>query len=202
MEEWIHQLIAHLPYLGVLLALMAGGFGLPVPEDIPLLIGGYCCGIGLANIWIMVPVAFFSVMVGDATVFILGRRYGHHVSRLPVLGRYLTPSRLNRAQESFHAHGGKTLFMARFMPGLRAAVFFSAGAFKIPYWKMLAFDGTAALLSVPTWVLMAWYFAEDLEKVKTWAASLNVGIIGCFVLVGMSLVAWKLLRRRRLASVG
>lgn len=201
MEETLQQLIQQLPYLGVAAVLLASGFGLPIPEDLPLLIGGYCCGIGKADIRIMLPVAFAAVIGGDSIVYLLGRRYGHHVHRLPLLRRYLTQARLTKAELSFHSHGGKTLFLARFMPGLRAAVYFSAGAFKIPYWKMLAFDGSAALLSVPLWVLLAWYFAHDLQRIKQWSAGANAGLVVAIVLVLVGFFGWKALKRRRLATV-
>ena len=84
----IEQIIETLPYLGVVMILVASGFGLPIPEDVPLLLGGYLCGVGQADIQLMVPVAFFAVVGADLIVFGLGRRYGHHVPRLPILRRY------------------------------------------------------------------------------------------------------------------
>ena len=202
MNELLEQLIVNLPYAGVVIILLASGFGLPIPEDVPLLVGGYCCGVGLANIWVMVPVALVSVLGGDCIVYGMGRRYGHHVQKLPLLRRMLTEQRLTRAELSFHAHGGKTLFLARFMPGLRAAVYFSAGTFKIPFWKMITFDGIAALLSVPLWVLAGWWFAEDIQRVWQWSAKLQAVLLGVVVVAAVGFMAWKVLRRPRVASAG
>ena len=200
MEELVAQLVENLPYLGVAAILLASGFGLPIPEDLPLLLGGYCCGIGLADIRLMLPIAFLSVMGGDSAIYFVGRRYGHHIQQLRRLRRYLTPARLTKAEMAFHSHGGKTLFLARFMPGLRAPVYFSAGAFKIPYWKLLVFDGTAALGSVPLWVLVAYYFADDIDTVRQWSTGVQAGLIAVVVVGIAGYVSWKYFQRRKLAS--
>ena len=204
MELLIQQFIENLPYLGVVLILAISGFGAPIPEDLPLLLGGYLCGIGKADIRIMLPVTFIAVLGADLMVYYMGRRYGHHVPRLPLLKKYLSESRLNKAELSFHRHGGKTLFIARFMPGMRAPIYFSAGAFKIPFWKMLAFDGLAAVLSVPLWVLAAWYFARtvDWETIQETSFTVQLVIVTGLVACIAAVVCWKLLRQRKLASAG
>ena len=204
MEELVQQIILHLPYLGVVLIIVAGGFGVPIPEDLPLLVGGYLCGLGVADITIMLPVSFVTVLGADLLVYFLGRRYGHHVPRLPLLRRYLSQERLAKAEVSFHKHGGKTLFLARFMPGLRTPIYFSAGAFKIPFWKMLAFDGSAALLSVPACVLLAWHFAPIVgwDTVRGWSFTTQVLLAVAVAVFVTAVVVWKVLRQRRLASIG
>jgi len=204
MDTLIEQLIQHLPYVGVVLILLAGGFGMPVPEDLPLIAAGYLCGVGKADITIMLPLTFSAVLGADLIVYFLGRKYGHHVPRLPLIRRYLSEERLAKAEISFHKHGGKTLFLARFMPGLRTPIFFSAGAFKIPSWKMILFDGVAALISVPAWVLLSAYLAQkvDLETLRGWSLATQVTLVATVIVCGLGFFSWKILRGRRVASPG
>lgn len=206
MEEWILQLILNpnAAYAGVVLILLISGLGAPIPEDLPLLAGGFACGMGYADITVMLPVSFTAVLGADFLIYWMGRRYGEHVPRLPLIRRYMTPDRLARAEISFHKHGGKTLFLARFMPGLRAPIYFSAGAFKLPFWKMVVFDGSAAVLSVPVWVLLAWYLAKkvDFRTLQEWSFATQLLVLGTVVVVIGAAVAWKVIRQRRLASAG
>lgn len=204
MDQIVEQIIVHLPYLGVVLILMAGGIGMPIPEDLPLLVGGYLCGVGQADIAIMLPVALVAVLAADFTVYFMGRRYGHHVPRLPLIRRYLSENRLAKAEVSFHRHGGKTLFLARFMPGLRTPIYFSAGAFKIPFWKMLVCDGSAAVVSVPLWITLAWYLARtvDLQTLREWSLAAQMTLIVATVVTVLAVIGWRLMRGRRLASTG
>ena len=70
-EQW--------PYLGVFAVLIAASLGLPIPEDIPLLTGGYLCHHGLAHPHVMICVGLVGVLGGDFILFSLGRRFGHHI---------------------------------------------------------------------------------------------------------------------------
>lgn len=195
------DLLIHFGYPLIVMVLLASGCGLPLPEDIPLLATGYLCSLNQerGDLWVMLPIVFASVLGADCFLYLLGRRYGHHVPRLPLLRRYLSETRLARAERAFHEHGGKTLFTARFVPGLRAPCFFTAGVFKIPFWKMLVFDGAAALISVPAIVLIGYFFAGHLESAAEWMR--DAKLAAAVVIVGVvALVAYRRYRRRRLAS--
>jgi len=169
----------------VLGIIILSGFGLPVPEDIPLIMAGIFCGNGQANIWVMLPLCFIAVMGADAIVYWLGRKYGHHIPRMPLMRRFLTPKRLATAEANLHRHGGKTLFVCRFLPGIRAPMLFTAGTFRIPYWKFLLYDGSAALMSVPWLVLLPYWFVNTYseEAMRAVAHEVQIGIIVGVVLL-------------------
>lgn len=196
----MHQFLTHFSYVGVVLVLLASGFGLPLPEDIPLLTAGYLCYLGKARLEFMIPLAFLAVVGADCIVYVLGRKYGHHVPKMPVLRRYLTEKRLAGAERAFHNHGGKTLFVARFLPGLRTACFFTAGIFKIPFWKFLVFDGAAALLSVPLLIWLGYWGGAKFEEVKEMAEDGQIAVVVVLVVLIAAAVGYKLWRARRKPS--
>ena len=195
MNGLLESVLAQTPYIGVVGMLLLSGMGLPLPEDIPLLVGGYLCYKGYLEVWIMIPLALAAVMAGDSLLYALGRRYGHHVPKLPIVSRFLSLKRLHRASNAFHLHGGKMLFAIRFMPGVRAAGFFTAGTFKIPYWKLLVFDGSAALISVPTLVLVAYYFGANIDQVKNWSRDTHLLLFGGLILTVVGIFLFKRWRR-------
>ncbi|MEX2545140.1 MAG: DedA family protein [Phycisphaeraceae bacterium] len=197
MEEWLTQFAANAPYVVVFGVLVLSGFGLPLPEDIPLLLAGYLAGQGYADPWIMFPGCFLAIVGADLMVFTIGRRYGHYVPRLPLLRGFLTEARLARTERQLHRHGGKFIFMARFLPGVRTAAYFTAGTFKIPYWKFLLFDGSAAAISVPAIVFLAYFFAHEIDRVREWVQEGQIAAIILVVLVIVVLAAIKLFFKRR-----
>ncbi len=197
MEELAQQFMEHAPYIGVFIVLMLTGMGLPLPEDIPLLISGYLCHAGVAHLWLMIPLALVAVVGSDSGLFWMGRRWGHHVTRVPMLKYVLSESSLQRAERAFHRHGGKTLFVMRFVPGVRAAAFFTAGAFKLPFWKLLVFDGLAALISVPAWILLGWYLGEDIDKARAWGRDATGVALGLIILAIAAYAAFHYWRKRR-----
>jgi membrane protein DedA with SNARE-associated domain len=201
-EDFIIQYLAQYSYVALVLFLLAGGFGAPIPEDIPLLVIGYLCGKGHADLTISISLAMVSVLGGDFILFSLGRKYGHNVGKLPVIGRFLTMDRLSFAEDKLRRHGGKYLFAARFMPGFRAVMFFSAGVLRVPAWKMLTFDGVAALISVPAWILLAWSMADQFDKVKTMAKDVQIAIfVGVALLLLLVLGVKLMMARRRRAAL-
>jgi membrane protein DedA with SNARE-associated domain len=170
--------------IGVVAVLLLSGFGAPIPEDIPLLLAGFFCseaGGRLSHLSMMLPLTYAAVLGADLIVYGLGRRYGRHVVELPFLRRLLTTARLEIAEQTFHEHGGKTLAIARFLPGLRSAVFITAGIFRIPLWKMVAYDGGAALISVPLWVFFGYFFGEHIPQILHYAGQVRLWLLlaGC-----------------------
>lgn len=197
MEEWLWQISGHAPYWVIVGVLLVTGFGVPIPEDLPILAGGYLAAKGHCNPWVMLPVIFVAILGADGMVFWLGRRYGHHIPKLPLLRRFLTEPRLAKTEGMLHRHGGKFIFMARFMPGLRTAAFFTAGVFKVPAWKFLVYDGAAALISVPAIFLLAFFLADQIDRVKEMIADGQIiAVLTLAAVVAMMVLAKRLFKRK------
>jgi len=156
----------HWPYLGVFLVLLAAGLGSPVPEDVPLLTGGYLCFAGLARFYLMIPVALAGVLIGDVCLFTVGRVFGHRVVEHRLAKRLVNPSRLVLAERLFARHGVKIIFAGRFLPGLRPMIFMAAGVLKVPFSTFITVNGTAACLSVPLLVGLGMLFGNELQAIK------------------------------------
>lgn len=148
-------------YLIVLGTLILCGLGVPVPEDVILISGGYIAAEAGHNAWPMVLTGLVGIMIGDSMIYSMGRRFGLQLAGHRFLKRYVTEDRLTRVMGMFAKHGHKILIAARFMPGVRSVAFFSAGAMRVPYWKFFLFDGLAALVSAPLWVILGFRFGHD-----------------------------------------
>jgi len=159
-------LYEHWPYLSVLFCLLATGMGFPLPEDIPLLTGGWLCHEGLATLWIMVVVSFVGVLGGDLILFALGRKFGHHVVEHRFVRRLVNADRLLLAESLFAKHGNKIIFAGRFMPGLRAMIFMAAGVLKVRPTTFVSVNGLAAAVSVPTLVILGFLFGQHFNQLK------------------------------------
>ena len=157
-EQW--------PYLGVLAVLIAASLGLPIPEDIPLLTGGYLCHIGRASVPIMILVGLGGVLGGDLFLFSIGRRFGHHIVEHRFIRRLVNPRRLLMAKVLFARHGVKILFIGRFLPGLRPMIFMAAGVLGIRPLVFTLVNGSAACISVPTLVMLGMVFGGSLEQIQ------------------------------------
>lgn len=166
-------------YIGITLALIGRGVGIPIPEDIPLLTGGFLCAREVCRMELMLPVAWFGVVTADTLSFTGGRFFRGQLPRLPIIRIVFSPSRMLKAERFYQKHGLKGLLAARFMPGLRTPLFFTAGTARMPFFKFLFIDMLAAVVSVSALVGLGWYFPTQLDRFQNIAA---VYKWGCLVL--------------------
>ena len=69
------------PYFMVFGILLLCGLGLPIPEDVTLILGGILSYYGLCDLSLMIVVCFAGVMVGDSLMFWLGAHYGRQLTK-------------------------------------------------------------------------------------------------------------------------
>jgi membrane protein DedA with SNARE-associated domain len=186
-------------YLAVFGMLLVCGFGVPVPEDVTLVTGGVIAGLGYADVHTMFAVGMAGVLVGDGMVFTMGRFQGQRVMALPGFRKVLTPDRFASAQAAFARWGRWVMFVARFLPGLRTPVFFTAGMTRrvtLPTW--LVMDGAAALISVPIWVYLGYFGARNWDWMFGMLHNFQFGLFGLLGLGALALgVVWWRRRQHR-----
>lgn len=162
--EFLINFFSDYGYFAVLFVLIICGFGVPIPEDITLVSGGVISGLGYTNVHIMLVVSLFGVLLGDSTMYWLGRIYGTKILRFRPIRRFLTLERLRMVRSKFEQYGNRVLFVARFLPGLRAPIYMVAGITRrVSFIRFLLLDFFAAIISVPIWVYLGDLGASNLD---------------------------------------
>jgi membrane protein DedA with SNARE-associated domain len=179
-------LLTHFGYLALLLLLLAGGVGVPVPEELIQLTAGYLANRGLFSFWPAVVVAWVGLVGGDFLLFRLGRAHGPRLLDTRRVARVLTPARRAFIERHFARHAVLTIMVARHASGLRLPVFALAGASGVRSRTFLLADGCSALLSVPLVVGAGWLFAAHLEDVKRDLHEIELVVAG-LVLAGLAI---------------
>ncbi len=158
--------------------LIACGFGLPMPEDIVLITGGILASRGICEFWIVHATCMAGVMIGDGTIFFIGRHFGPSIKSKRFYKRILNKKNDSRVKLFFSKYGDKVIFMARFMPGLRMPLFITAGIYGVSPIKFFALDGLAAIISVPAWIYVGYIFGTNLELLESKIQQFQFGIYG------------------------
>jgi len=203
MDQLLDHLISFptlMAYLIVFFVLLACGLGVPMPEDITLFVAGYYCYVADTNVWLMIALGFVGVLLGDSIIFMLGSRYGAHLLRFWFFRKVLPPHRLQWFEDKYKKWGNKIIFAARFMPGLRAPIYFSSGALKLPFRVFIFYDGLAALLSVPLIVYTVYFFGHAVDEVVGVIRKVEHGILLTIVTIALVLLAKWYLGRRKIAQ--
>jgi membrane protein DedA with SNARE-associated domain len=188
----ISAYIEHFTYLGLFVVLMLCGLGMPIPEDVALLAGGYLVHRGVTRYPITLAVSLFGVVAGDNSLFFLGRRFGSGLVRYFAL-RPGRKSQIERIEGFMQRHGHRAIFYARFLAGLRALIYLSAGSFGVRPAVFLLYDLLGALISVPIVVTLGYIFGKQLEMLVRYiggferliviVAILSVAVYGTRMLV-------------------
>jgi membrane protein DedA with SNARE-associated domain len=155
--------IQHFTYLGLLVVLILCGMGLPIPEDAALLAGGFLVHRGIIKYPITLVVALVGVVAGDNSLFFLGRRFGTGLVAYLGIGRPRSQRQIEWLTEFMRRHGHRAIFYARFVAGLRALVYLTAGSLGVSPSRFFLYDLAGAVVSVPIVVTLGYLFGNELE---------------------------------------
>jgi len=182
-------------YIGMLLLLFAASLGVPIPEDIPLLLGGALCRLGYGELAIAIPVGLVGVLSGDVILYWAGRRFGMGVLNRRPFRYIVTPSHVDQMKEQFRTRGNWIIFFGRFFAGIRAVMCVTSGLCRVPIWKFILIDLTGALCTVPFLVLLGYWFSGNITKVISGVATVE-RVLGLLAIIGVGVVLFIHLSKR------
>jgi membrane protein DedA with SNARE-associated domain len=172
--------------------LVACGLGVPMPEDVSLILGGFLAYQGSANLWVMMGVGFAGILFGDSLIFFAGRRLGTKVGRGGgFFARVVTPEKRAKVEGLFARHGEKIVMLARFLPGVRAVTYFTAGSAGMRYLRFILFDGLAAILSAPFFVWLGFKFGGELQTVIDTLKEGQLYVFAALAVMGLGYVLYR-----------
>ncbi len=193
--------IEHFTYAGLFVVLMLCGLGLPLPEDVALLAGGFLVHRGVTHYPMTLAVSLVGVVAGDNSLFFLGRRFGTGLVRYFGINRPGTKVQLDRIRDFMERHGHRAIFYARFLAGLRALVYLSAGSFGVTPARFFFYDLMGAVISVPIVVSIGYLFGGQLEMVIHYVGGFE-RVIWVVVVLSLAIYGTRLLVLRKSSASG
>jgi membrane-associated protein len=191
MLDFLNGFSPNLIYILLFFLLLLCGIGFPMAEELVLLAGGMLVTSSVLDPSLMFLSTFLGVIVGDVLLFWLGRSLATHLTSSEHLTRLFSPKKIIRGRAFFAQHGSTTVFLARFIPGVRAPAFFLAGTMQMRLGRFLTMDTLAALVFVPIICWAGYLFADHVDLLVAWFRSIEHVILTLLVVAGLS---W-LLRR-------
>ena len=172
-----------------------GVFGLPIPDELLLIIAGALAATGRLNMSSTAVAAVTGCLTGITFSYAVGRWIG-----LPVLRARFTSHRemIERAQNWFRRFGGWLLMFGYFIPGVRhvTAIAAGSGCLSYPIFAAYAYPGGVLWCAV---FLGIGYFAGDRwpEVAQAARAHLTQGAVIAAVVVATYAVVRVAAERRR-----
>lgn len=188
-------LLAH-GYVVIFLGAALDNFGLPASGDVVMFAGGWFANNGEAALPLVMLSGFLGATVSDNAIYWIGRTGGRpliqRILKIRLLSFLLDAKSLGRVEHYFEEHGGKTVVLGRFGPGLRSMTPLFAGVSRMRYYKFLPYSLTATTL----WALISgtvgYIFGEYWNELLAVAQNVGFGIIA-FV---AAIIGIYVLRRR------
>ena len=182
--------------LVVLTALETSAFlGLLAPGEAIVVVCGLFASRGPLELPMVITLAVLGSFIGDNTGYWIGRRFG--TGLLERYGRYVLFDRdsLATVRDYYRRHGGKTVFLGRFMTLVRSFGPVVAGSSHMPYGAFALWSAAGCLAWGVTFALLGYFFGESWELIERYLG--RVGLITS--ISGLTLIALYIFitRRRR-----
>ncbi len=159
------------------------GAGVIVPGETLVIIGGFYAHIGDLSLAGVAAAACVGAIIGDNTGYLIGRRYGRgflerHGHRL-----FVTSKRLERADRYYLAHGGKTVFLGRFIPVVRSLGFIIAGIAGMDWRRFFLYDAAGATIWGVGHSLLGYAIGASYERWKGYLTPAGLAILAALLLL-------------------
>jgi len=159
-----------------------------LPGDSLLFAAGTFAAIGSMNIWVLLGLLMIAAVGGDTVNYWIGHSLGDRAYS----SKWIKKEYLDRTHAFFEKHGGKTIFLARFVPIVRTFAPFVAGMGHMSYSYFFSYNVFGGI----TWVALftlAGYFFGNIQFVKSNFEFVIIAII----LISILPMIWEAIKARR-----
>jgi membrane-associated protein len=132
-----------------------------LPGDSLLFAAGTFASLGALNVWLVAGLLMVAAVLGDTVNYWIGHALGDRAYEI----KWIKREYLDRTHAFFQKHGGKTIFLARFVPIVRTFAPFVAGIGRMSYGYFITYN----LVGGVTWVALftfAGYFFGNIPFVR------------------------------------
>ena len=190
-QEFLTYFSGPVGYLFFYALVAACGCGFPFNSDITLITAAVLCANGIFQLWIVILLAFCAILTGDSICFFVARKWGLSLIQLRPFRWILSEKSVNNARTSLEQRGQKFLFIVRFLPLIRTALFFTAGTLQVPPKTFYLMNGIATLIYVPLIMISSYYASANIDVVLHTLKQFQFGLLGVCAFVGVYLVIRK-----------
>jgi membrane-associated protein len=176
-------LIQTVGYLGIFLIVFADSgvlLGLVLPGDSLLFTAGLLASQGHLNLWLLMLVAALGAILGDSAGYAFGKRMGPQLFTRKETW-FVATRHLDRARHFYARHGGKTIFLARFLHFVRTLAPMVAGAADMHYGAFLFYNIFGGLFWAISVSALGYWLGHTIPDIDRYILPI-LGVIGLLAL--------------------
>jgi membrane protein DedA with SNARE-associated domain len=179
--------------LGYVLPAIIGleSMGIPSPGETALVLAAVLASQGKLEIWLVLLIGITSAIVGDNIGYLLGRKLGRDVLEAPGPFQVRRMMLINAGDSFFEKHGGKAVFLARWVALVRVVAAWLAGVNEMPFRQFFFWNALGAITWGLTFGLVGYFGGHAAANVIA-----RAGLIGAAVFLVAIIGAYIYIRRR------
>ncbi len=162
----------------------------PIPADTFILLGGFLAAHGGPDAKLLFVVTWACNVGSALTVFALARRHSPGFFERGFGRHLLNPHQMERMGGFYARWGAAAIFVARFLPGLRAVVPASAGATGLGWWKVAPPMAIASAIWYGALVWLGTTAGTNLDRIRGWLDQANGVLLALALVVFGGAGAW------------
>jgi membrane protein DedA with SNARE-associated domain len=184
--QWLTDLFARYGYATVFAGVFLENTGLPVPGETALLAAAALAHSGTLHLPWVILTAIAGATLGDNLGFFIGRRGGRRLAERYGGRLGFTTTRLRQFDAFFARHGGRTVFVARFITGLRVVGAVLAGGSGMPWLSFIFYNACGAIVWCSVVGIVGYTLGHSWELLEKWVGRTSlIALAGFGVLVAI-----------------
>jgi len=166
-----------------------------LPGDSLLFAAGTFAALGSLNVWFIIGLLIVAAVLGDAVNYTIGHYLGERAYNI----KWVKREYLEKTHAFFEKHGGKAIFLARFVPIVRTFAPFVAGIGKMSY----GYFATYNIVGGISWVMIFTFLGYFFGNIPFVQKNFELVIIAIILVsvVPMFVEWWKARRESKIAQV-
>ncbi len=143
-----------------------------VPGAFFIVGSGYVASRGVLNIYLTVLFAVLGAILADIVSYILALKFYSSIKDRPFIGKF--DKVMEKGIEFFKKHGGKSVFLGRFVGALRPIVPFIAGIFGMDKGEFMFWAVLSGVLWGVSYVGLGYFFGNNWHLIKNVFKDVNI----------------------------
>jgi membrane-associated protein len=127
-----------------------------LPGDSLLFAAGTFAALGSLNIWYIAGLLMVAAVLGDTVNYSIGHYLGERAYNI----KWIKKEYLDKTHAFFEKHGGKAIFLARFVPIVRTFAPFVAGIGKMSYGYFITYNLVGGVVWVALFSFTGYFFGN------------------------------------------